>query len=99
MINLLYDFVESQHKYFYSITRYALNNYTHENYRKWKKFIVLGISVYFICVLLIFEVTSGLLINYICQFILSYFIIDQIEHKKFRKFINHLFTYKIHITM
>jgi len=86
----IYDVVEKKHKIFYSITRYAINNYTPENYRRWKRNTVLCISLYFIFLLLIFEVTSNLLIMYIVQYLLTYFIIDVIEHNKIDKLIKKL---------
>ena len=78
----IYDIVEGKHKVFYSFTRYAINNYTIENYRRWKRNIVLCISLYFIILLLIFEINNNLLIMYIIQYLLTYFIIDVIEHNK-----------------
>lgn len=36
------------------------------------------------------EINNSLLINYIIQFLVTYYIIDQVEQKKFEKFINRI---------
>jgi len=84
----IYDIIEKRHKYFYSYTKYIINNYTAENYRRWKRNIVLGISLYLIILLLIFKINNQILIIYIVQYIFTYFVIDIIEHNKIETFIN-----------
>ncbi len=64
-----------------TLTSYLIDNYTPENFRRWKKYIILTFSIYFIIYFLIFETTSTLLIIYIVQYLICYFIVDSIENK------------------
>jgi len=86
----IYDIVEGKNHIFYSITRYAINNYTPVNWRRWKRNVILCIAMYFIVLLLIFDVDSNILIMYIVQYILTYFIIDLIEHNKLDNIIKNI---------
>ena len=85
--HIIYDILKSKESYFYQITRYAINNYTIDNYRLWKRNTTLIISGLLIVYLLLFEVTSYLLIYYIIQNVFTYGIIDIIEHKKLATFL------------
>lgn len=67
----------------YALSRYIINNYTPENYRIWKRNSTLVICLCIIVQLIFVEVTSALLIKYILQFLLSYFIVDGIEQRTF----------------
>jgi len=67
----------------YALVRYLINNYTPQNYRIWKRNATLGVCIYIIIQLLFIEVTSALLIEYVLQFLFSYFIVDGIEQGNF----------------
>ena len=69
----------------YALSRYLINNYTPQNFRIWKRNVTLGICIYIIIQLLFIEVTSALLIEYVLEFLLSYFIVDGIEQGNFIK--------------
>ena len=85
--HIIYDLIKTKESYFYQFTRYTINNYTIENYRRWKRNTTLTISGLLIIYLLIFEVNSYLLIYYIIQNVFTYGVIDIIEHKKLTKFL------------
>ena len=85
--HIIYDLIKTKESYFYQFTRYTINNYTIENYRRWKRNTTLTISGLLIIYLLMFEVNSYLLIYYIIQNVFTYGVIDIIEHKKLTKFL------------
>lgn len=67
----------------YALSRYLINNYTPENYRIWKRNVTIGICVYIIVQLLFIEITNALLIEYVLEVLISYFIVDGIEQGNF----------------
>lgn len=67
----------------YALSRYLINNYTPQNYRIWKRNTTVGVCLYIIIQLLFIEITSMLLIEYVLQFLLCYFIVDGIEQGTF----------------
>ncbi len=88
--HIIYDIVKTKEKVLYQITRYAINNYTIENYRRWKRNTTLSVSGILIIILLFSEINNYLLIYYIVQNLFTYGIIDIIEHKKINKFLKTL---------
>jgi len=85
--HIIYGFLKRFEHEFYLCTRYLINNYTLENFRKWKRNIVVTICFIFVIYLLFNEVTSTLLIVYVSQYGISFIIVDQIEQRTFRKII------------
>ena len=83
----IYDSLMGNKAVFYKYTKYYINSYTPKNYRKWKRNIVVSISAIGIIYLYLVEITSHILRIYILQSLLIYFIMDQIENKKFQKMI------------
>ena len=71
---------------FYRVTRYFLNNFSEDNLEKWKKIFVVGINIYFICILLFVSITSYLLIYYSIQYLVCFFIIDYFKKEKWKYF-------------
>jgi len=63
----------------YLITKYIINNFNFTNFRLWKKYILLLISIYTIIILLFIDLNSKLIIIWIIQYLISFFIIDQLE--------------------
>lgn len=62
-------------------TSYVIDNYTFNNYRLWKKYIVSVVSTGMIIYLLLTPIDSYMLIELILQFLICYLIIDNIENK------------------
>lgn len=85
--NRIYQFVELFKPRFYSLTRYIINNYTPERYRKWKRNVTLCICCYIILIFSLFEITSNLVIMYTIQYIICYGVVDVIEQRKIEKII------------
>ena len=85
--NRIYKFVELYRPRFYAITRYIINNYTPERYRKWKRNVTLCICFYIILLFSLFEITSKLVIMYTIQYMICYGIVDVIEQRKIEKLI------------
>lgn len=85
--NRIYNFVELFKPHFYSLTRYIINNYTPERYRKWKRNVTLCICFYIILLFSFFEITSKLVIMYTIQYMICYGVVDIIEQRKIEKMI------------
>ncbi len=82
----IFNFVFVFRDKFYRITRYVINNYSFDNYKRWKRNIIVCVSTYVIILLLMFEFNKYLLIVQIIQFLISFFIVDQIEKKTIESF-------------
>lgn len=88
-VSYTYDFVERYHKEFTLLTQYIIQNFSIENYRYWKRIIIVTGGVY-ACVLLMFiQVTNALLMTYIIQYVLCFLIIEQFEQNRIKQWINH----------
>ncbi len=92
--NYIQGFVDRFSDDLYLIPRYIINNFSEENYRKWKlysTFIVLGLLyVYF----LFFEISSYLMRIYILQYALCFIFMDVAEKEDHyvRKKLNFIFS-------
>lgn len=84
----IYKIVEKYEHEAYRLSRHLINNYSVDNYRKWKRGVTLTICVYIIIYLSFTEVTSQMLIKQVIQYIICYFIVDFIENKKFKAIFN-----------
>ena len=63
----------------YALSRYLINNYTPENFKAWKRKVVLMVSIYFIVHILLVDITKWILIEQILHFLISYFFIEGID--------------------
>lgn len=63
----------------YSLSRYLINNYSAENFKRWKRNVVIVISLVLIVQVSFIEITTKYLLIQIFQFLFSYLIIDQME--------------------
>lgn len=88
--HIIFNFVSNFDRSIYKVVDFLIRNYTPERYRFWKKITVSSFCLYLILILSIVPVNNKLLINYIIQFLVTYYIIDQIEQKKFERFINRI---------
>lgn len=88
--HIIYEVIKSKKTFFYKITKYAINNYTIDNYRRWKRNILLTLSAIGIVMLLFIELNSYLLIYYIFQNLFIYGIVDVIEHDKIGKLLKEM---------
>ena len=88
--HIIFNIISHFDEKIYIIVDYVVKNYTPERFRFWKKVGVSSICGYLILLLMFIEINNSLLINYIIQFLVTYYIIDQVEQKKFEKFINRI---------
>lgn len=65
----------------YKITRYIINNYTEENYRKWKHCVIFGTSLLALLYFSFFEITSRMMQLYILQYVVCYICVDITENE------------------
>ena len=89
--HLIYRIVEYYQPQLYQLTRYLINNYSFENYRRWKRNLVLSVCLYIIILLFFIKITSNLVIIYIVQYIISYGIVDLIEQKQLEEMIDQIY--------
>jgi hypothetical protein len=85
--SIIYNILKRYEDIFLKMTQYFITNYTPRNYRKWKRNITLIASSYIIMILYLSQITSNMMIIFILQYLLSYFIIDQIEQERISKII------------
>lgn len=87
-ISYTYNFVERYSKEFHELAKYILINFSLENYRYWKRIVVISGGIY-ACILLTFiQVTNQLLIIYILQYLICFLVIEQFEQGRVRRWIN-----------
>ncbi len=88
--HLIFDILYVRKEYFYKLTKYVVNNYTIENYKRWKRNIFLVMSLMTIIFCSFIEINSFILIYYTFQYVLIYCIVDIIENKKLQYFLKQL---------
>ena len=54
----IYQFVDRYNHECYLLTKYLINNYTLDNFRKWKKIVTISICIYILIYLTIFDVNN-----------------------------------------
>jgi len=69
------------------LVNYLLDNYTLQNYRWWKRGVLLGMCVYGILGCLLIEITSELVIVYIIEYMITFIVVDVIENKAIDKLV------------
>lgn len=79
--NSIYEFIKRFEADIYKLTKYLVNNYTDENYRKWKRNITLIGCLFLIVYLYFVQLNSYILILYVIQYLICYIIIDLIENR------------------
>jgi hypothetical protein len=83
--NWIHNLVQRFKEEIYALSRYFINNYTPDNFRAWQRNAVLIVCSYLLIYLMFIEINSSVLIEYILQFLISYFIIDGIEQGTFER--------------
>jgi hypothetical protein len=86
----IYDGLMGKKEWFYEHTKYYINNYTPQNYRKWKRNIFIILALGGIVITYVVDITSGEIRYYILQSVLVYFIMDQIENNKISNYLREL---------
>lgn len=55
---------------FYQVARYFINEYSHENYRKWKRYAALGFTVWALIHLLAIRITNVVLTKWLFEWLI-----------------------------
>jgi len=85
--NIFYNVMNTFYAQFYEITKFFLNNYSPQKFRKWKLLLVLSTSVYFIILLQFIEINNETIKITIIEYLISYTIVDQLEQRNIQKLI------------
>jgi hypothetical protein len=72
----LYNIVCRYEPEFYKITQYFINNYTEDNFKKWKRNTTLIICMYLYLIACLIDITNQSVKNLIVEYIICYFLID-----------------------
>jgi len=84
-VDFIYKIVIKWEEELHRITKYFIKNYTFENYKRWKRYIIITGCGY-LCIIVYFaELSKPLIYTYILQYIICFIIIEQIETKSFKK--------------
>lgn len=84
----VYRCCDAFHVHTQLIVDYLLNNYTIQNYRLWKRTVLLGVCVYAIAVCAVTDITSAVLVVYIIEYMIAFIVVDLIENKTIERAIN-----------
>ena len=87
-VDYIYMIVSRFDKDIYIFTQYLINNYTLENYRFWKRALVLSVCAYACINLLFVTVTNALIFYYIIQYAICFLIIEQFEQRRVQTFVH-----------
>ena len=79
--NIIYEAVRKYEPDILKLSCYFIDNYSPEKFRIWKRNVVLTLCSFLIIYLYCVPITSNLMIAYIVQFLICYFIVDGIENK------------------
>ncbi len=77
----IYQIVERFDRDIYSVTRYLVNNYSDDNYRKWKRYVTFTICLYLVAYFSMVEVKSQVIKVHIIQYLICYVMIEMIERR------------------
>lgn len=72
----LYDIVERYKPEIYKLVKYLINNYTPQNFKKWKRKINLSICIYFYLITYVIEINNANIRQTIIEYIVCYIIVD-----------------------
>lgn len=89
-IHLIYNALARYDREFLVVTQYLINNYSAENYRYWKRVVVLSVCAYASLILLVVELTNSLVLLYIGQYVICYILVDQFEQQRIQKWIQEI---------
>lgn len=85
--NYLYLSIEKYKPEYLLLTKYIIDNYTIDNYIIWKRYITIFICLYSSIIFIFIELNNLLVIMYIIQYLISFFIIEKIEQNYINDFI------------
>jgi hypothetical protein len=76
---------------FESVARYLLMNYSYENMRRWRRYVVICIASYIVIYCTVYTIDSWSMIGYAIQFLSCHLIADEIENRNgpIKRFLEH----------
>lgn len=86
-IDTTYRLVERFNPELKRVTKYLIDNYSIENYRIWKRTIVLICCIYACLGILLIELTKTVLFMYILQYGLCFIITEQLEQRRIQNWL------------
>ena len=86
-VDKIYNIVEKYEPEFITLTKYLIRNYSFNNYRYWKRIVVLTVCGYICIVLWRVQVTSQMLFFYIIQYGICFTIVDQFEEQRIQRWV------------
>jgi hypothetical protein len=86
-IGITYNAIERYKPEFTRLTTFLINNYSFENYRYWKRILVLGGCGYLCVILWRVEITSMYLFLYILQYGICFIIVDLFEERRIQDWV------------
>ncbi len=77
----IYKAVRKYENEIFQMSCYFIDNYSEKNFRRWKKNVILTSCLFFIVYLYIVPITSNSLMVSTLQFLICYFVADEVEHR------------------
>jgi len=77
----IHDIVNIFNNDFYKCTKYIINNYSEQNYRYWKNYVIFCVLMLLYIYFSIVEITSNIIRIYIVQYMICYTYIDISENE------------------
>ncbi len=76
---IIFDIVNRYQPEFYKLIRFLINNYTEDNFKKWKLQLNIGICCYIYILTYIIELSSVNIRQMIIEYMLCYFLVEQYD--------------------
>lgn len=74
-----YDIIQRYEPEFYSIVRYLINNYTEQNFKRWKRKFNITICIYSYILTFILDFSNGAVRQIIIEYLTCYFLLETYE--------------------
>ena len=75
----IYDVVQRYEPEFYAFVKYLINNYTDQNFKRWKRKLNISICVYVYILTFIIDFSNWAIRQIIVEYMLCYFLIELYE--------------------
>jgi hypothetical protein len=81
-----YDIVQRYEPEFYDLVKYFINNYTDQNFKRWKRKLNIIICLYIFVLTFLIEISNNSIRQIIIEYIVCYFLIESYEKYNDGKF-------------
>ena len=86
-IGVIYNFVERYEREYFALTQYLINNYSIENYRYWKRCVIITACIYACILLTIVQINNKVLFIYIVQYAICFLVEEQFEQQRIQNWL------------